>query len=65
MNCEKKVKAVLYEVSLYLAENSHDYEARELHDKVSRLMNDEDFEEGKAEHDAIGEAKALSKIGIA
>jgi hypothetical protein len=65
MKCEQKVKSVLYEVSLYLADNSHDYEARELHDKVSRLMNDEDFEEGKREHGEAGAARALAKAGIA
>ena len=47
VKCDKKVKAVLYEVSLYLSENTHDYEAMELLDKVVLLMDKEDFEEGK------------------
>lgn len=62
MKCEKKVKAVLYEVSLFLSENSHDYEARELQKKVVRLMNDEDFNEGKAEHEAAGVDRALAIV---
>lgn len=62
MNCDKKVKAVLYEVSLFLAENSHDYEARELNKKVSRLMNDEDFTEGRVEHETAGAERVISRI---
>jgi hypothetical protein len=59
---EKKLKSVLYEVSLYLAENSHDYEARELHGKVISLMDNEGFEEGRAEHEAAGLEKVVTKI---
>lgn len=62
MKCEQKVKACLYEVSLYLAENSHDYEARELHSKVVQLMDDEEFIEGRQESAAQHTEKILEKI---
>jgi hypothetical protein len=62
VECDKKIKALLYEVSLYLAENKHDYEARELHEKVSRAMDNADFEEGRVAAAAAHEKEALAKV---
>lgn len=62
MNCSKQVKAVLYEISLYLVENNHDYEARELHAKVVQLMDHASFEEGREASAAQHTEVILEKI---
>lgn len=61
--CDAKIRSVLYEVSLYLAEQGLvDYEAKQLHAKVVAVMNDDEFSSGKEELTKTRTASIVKRV---